>query len=153
MHMHFYSYVIGGNAYFLDQGKEWCHSGIYDTFSFTESLWWQQRFQTQRVAYDVLLVATLTMVINTCAVPCRIVCFSCSGKYMYNVYVWSQVGERVIRSAALVVDLCWTYSAPYEVSFKCKRLHYKCGEVWNKCAPPPIWCNIVMNHLVTPWFW
>ena len=26
MHMHFYCYVIGGIAYLLDRGKEWCHS-------------------------------------------------------------------------------------------------------------------------------
>ncbi len=26
MHMHLYFYVIGGNAYLLDRGKEWCHS-------------------------------------------------------------------------------------------------------------------------------
>ncbi len=28
MHMHFYCYVIGGTAYLLDRGKEWCYSDL-----------------------------------------------------------------------------------------------------------------------------
>ena len=28
MHMHFYCYLTGGNAYLLDRGKEWCNSEL-----------------------------------------------------------------------------------------------------------------------------
>ena len=37
MHMHFYCYVIGGNAYLLDWGKEWCHSDIIGSLAMNES--------------------------------------------------------------------------------------------------------------------
>ena len=63
----------------------------------------------------------------------------------YILRLYTQVGGRATRGAALIVDLSWTSSAPWEcglvmdlkeVWFKSKGVHYKCSEVWWKCAPP-----------------
>ncbi len=49
MHMHFYCYVIGGTAYLLDRGKEWCYSVMMtlhrekrrEQYGASEELFWQ----------------------------------------------------------------------------------------------------------------
>ncbi len=89
MNMHFYYYVIGGNAYPLDRGKEWWHSVTHARNAMT-SIFKMGTYSNMDAIYMRVILVRLTFIWSLSILflqPTLLFPLFCYNEAMHNFYI------------------------------------------------------------------